>query len=203
MKNKLIKLIIPIFCLLIFGNISYADTEGDVIVVTNVPYTASVTKGATTEGVTMDATNGTHTGLSTVFTLQTNGGDDHFDYIIKSYVDVGGERIPAYGDDGRLTFVHTTISPTTTAVNNAKAGILPSKNVFAYPTRINCTGGVKSSFKTNYKDYGNCHVILMDQAVITDVTHTVQGTPSANTYEPGNDEAGNYQTTIEFTVVAK
>ena len=203
MKNKFLKTIIPIFCLLTFGNISYADTEGDVVVLTNVPYTASITKGASTEGVTMDATNGTHTGLSTVFTLQTNGGDDHFDYIIKSYVDVGGDRIPAYGDDGRLIFVHTTVPPTAAAVNNAKAGTLPSKNVFAYPTRTDCSGGIHSEFKTNYKDYGNCHVITMGYAVATDVTHTVQGTPSANTYEPGNDEAGSYQTTIQFTVVAK
>ena len=81
MKNKLIKTLILLICLTV-ANCVFAEVEEEVIVVTNVPYTASVTKKASTESVTMNPMNGNHTGLSTVFTLQTNGGDDHFDYII-------------------------------------------------------------------------------------------------------------------------
>lgn len=203
MKKTLIKILIPVFCFLTFGNSVFAETEEDVIVVTNVPYTASVTKKASTDNVTMNAVNGSHTGLSTVFTLQTNGGDEHFDYIITAYADVEGERIPAYGNDGRLLFVHTTVPPNSTAISNALSGAGKSKNVFAYPTRTDCTGGIRSEFKPNYKDYGNCHVIFMGHAVSTDVTHTVQQTPCPNTYEVGIDEAGNYKATIMFTVVSK
>ena len=202
MKKILIKTLIPIICLA-FGNCVFAEVEEEVVVVTNVPYTASVTKKSSVDSVTMDAVTGVQSGLSTVFTLQTNGGDEHFDYIITSHIDIEGDTVPAYGNDGRLLFAHTTIPPTSAAVNNAKNGTLPSKNVFAYPTRTDCTGGIHSSFQPNYKTYGNCHVITMGQAVSTDVTHTVQSNPSANTYEPGNDEAGSYRATIVFTIVSK
>ena len=202
MKNKLIKILIPILCLLIFGNNSYAETEGDVIVVTNVPYSASVTQNSSTDSVTMDPFTGVHSGLSTVFTLQSNGGDEHFDYIIKSYIDVGGDRVSAYGDDGRLLFAHTTNPPTLTAVANAKSGTLPSKNVFAYPTQLGWGSGYPE-FKINYKDYGNCYAIFLHDLIQTGVTHIVNGTPSSNTYEMSVDEAGSYRSTIEFTIVAK
>jgi len=186
-----------------FGNCVFAEIEEEVVVVSNVPYTASITKKASTESVTMNAMNGSHTGLSTVFTLQTNGGDDHFDYIITSSIIGEGGQVSAYGDDGRLLFAHTTVPPTAAAISNAKTGSGKSKNVFAYPTIVSATGGIGTQFKTNYKDYGNCWAVFMQKATATDVTHTVQGTPSANTYEVGIDQAGDYRATIMFTVVSK
>ena len=147
--------------------------------------------------------NGTHTGLSTVFTLQTNGGDDHFDYIITSSIITEEGQVSAYGNDGRLLFAHMTVPPTASAVSNAKSGSGMSKNVFAYPTIASATGGIQTEFKTNYKDYGNCYAIFVQKAKAADITHTVQGTPSANTYEVGIDEAGNYKSTIMFTIVSK
>ena len=202
MKNKLIKTLILLICLT-FTNCVFADVEEEVVVVTNVAYTASVTKKASTESVTMNPVNGSHTGLSTVFTLQTNGGDDHFDYIITSQIDTEGGLVSGYGNDGRLLFAHTTVPPTSGAVSNAMTGTGKSKNVFAYPTRTDCTGGIHSEFIPNYKTYGNCYAITMGKAVSTDVTHTVQGTPCANTYEVGIDEAGDYKATIMFTIVNK
>jgi len=186
-----------------FGNLVFAEVEEEVVVVTNVPYSASVTKKASTESVTMNAVNGTHTGLSTVFTLQTNGGDDHFDYIITSSIITEEGQVSAYGNDGRLLFAHMTVPPTASAVSNAKSGSGMSKNVFAYPTIASATGGIQTEFKTNYKDYGNCYAIFVQKAKAADITHTVQGTPSANTYEVGIDEAGNYKSTIMFTIVSK
>ena len=201
MKKSLIKILIPMICLMA-GNSVFADYEEDVLVVTNVPYTAELQITSSSGPVTIDPITGAHSGLSTVFTLQSNGGDEHFDYIIKSYVDVGGDRISAYGDDGRLLFVHTTNPPTTSAVSNAKTGTLPNKNVFAYSTEI-ARSGVRPVFKINYKDYGNCYAIFLDGAVSTGIRHNVSGTPSANTYEMSVDEAGTYKSTIEFTIVSK
>ena len=202
MNKKFIKTLISLICLMFAQNV-YAEVEESVIVVTNVPYEASLTKKSSTNSATVDPATGVHSGLSTVFTLQTNGGDDHFDYIIKSYIDIDGDRVSAYGDDGRLLFAHETVPPTLAAVNNAKSGISPSKNVFAYPTQVNTTGGIRSEFKTNYKEYGNCYAIFIGKARSTDVTHTVQGTPKANTYQSGLDQSGTYKSTIEFTIVSK
>ncbi len=202
MNKILVKTLILLICLM-FGNLVFAEVEEEVVVVTNVPYSASVTKKASTESVTMNAVNGTHTGLSTVFTLQTNGGDDHFDYIITSSIITEEGQVSAYGNDGRLLFAHMTVPPTASAVSNAKSGSGMSKNVFAYPTIASATGGIQTEFKTNYKDYGNCYAIFVQKAKAADITHTVQGTPSANTYEVGIDEAGNYKSTIMFTIVSK
>ena len=201
MKNKLIKILIPILSLLVFSNCAFADYEADVLVVTNVAYTATVQIVSSSGPVTIDPETGVHTGLSTVFTLQSNGGDEHFDYIIRSYIEAGGAQVPAYGDDGRLLFAHTTNPPTSAAIANAKTGTAPNKNVFAYPTNI-AMGGFRSQFIPNYKTYGNCHVITLDGAVSTGITHQVSGTPCANTYEMSVDEAGTYRSTIEFTIVA-
>ena len=202
MKNKIIKTLILLICLAFAGSV-YADVEEEVIVVTNVDYTATLTKQSSSAPVTMNPLDGTHSGLSTVFTLQTNGGDDHFDYIITSYINAGGGTVPAYGDDGRLLFAHEINPPSSTAISNALSGSGSSRNVFAYPTQVTATGGVQSQFKTNYKDYGNCHAIFVDDATSTTVTHIVQGTPCTNTYEVGADEAGNYKSTILFTIVSK
>ena len=201
MKKTIIKTLIPILCLT-FGIPAFAEVEEDVIVVTNVPYTATLTRGPSINNVSMDVLTGTHSGLSSVFTLQSNGGDEYFDYIIKSYINIDGDRVSAYGDDGRLLFAHTTNAPTSTAIENAKTGTLPNKNVFAYPTQIGRGSGYPE-FKIDYKDYGNCWAIFLHDLISTDVTHIVNGTPCANTYEMSVDEAGTYSATIEFTIVAK
>ena len=181
----------------------YADAEGEVIVVTKVAYTASLTKKASVESGTVNPANGTHTGLSSVFTLQTNGGDNHFDYVITSYVDLSDGRASGYAEDGRLMFAHTTTLPNLTAYVNAKTGSGNSKNIFAYPTNVTVTGGRTANFETNYKDYGRCYVIYDNGAETGDVTLSVLGTPCTNTYEVGLDEAGTYKSTIVFTIASK
>lgn len=202
MKREFIKTLI-LTAILSFGLSVYADTEGDVMVVTKVPYTASLTKKASNESATLNPANGTHTGLSSVFTLQTNGGDDNFEYIISSYIDINEGRVSGYGNDGRLLFAHTTTLPDLTSLANAKSGSGQSKNIFAYPTNVVTTGGRSSIFRQNYKDYGNCYQIFASTVELGDITHNVSGTPSANTYEAGLDEAGTYKSVVMFTIVSK
>ena len=203
MKNNLIKTLILIICLTFTGSV-FAEVEEEVIVVTNVPYTATLTKRPSTESGTINPVNGTHPGLASVFTLQTNGGDDYFEYIISSYIDTSEGRTSGYGDDGRLLFAHTITQPDLTAYENAKSGSGQSKNIFAYPTSLSLTGGRTYDFKLNYKEYGNCYAIYAGSSENPgDITHTVSGTPSTNTYESGLDEAGTYKSTIVFTVASK
>ena len=202
MDTKIFKILIPIICLM-FCQTVFAEAEQEVIVVTNVPYTASVTKKPSVETATLNPANGTHTGLSSVFTLQTNGGDEHFDYVITSYVDTDSGRASAYGPDGRILFAQTTTLPDLTALANAKSGVGQSKNIFAYPTNILATNGRTSAFNTNYKDYGPCYVISVNGNETGDITFNVSGTPCSNTYEAGLDESGDYKAVLVFTVTAK
>ena len=122
-------------CLAFCGSV-YAEVEEEVVVVTNVPYTASITKKTSTETGTVNPANGNHTGLSSVFTLQTNGGDDHFEYIISSYIDLKEGRTTGYGSDRRLLFTHTSTLPDLAALAGAKNGSGQSKNIIAYPTNL-------------------------------------------------------------------
>ena len=181
----------------------FAEAEQEVIVVTNVPYEASLTKKASTENATLNPADGTHTGLSTVFTLQTNGGDEHFDYIITSSIDKFGESISGFGPDGRLLFTHTTELPLNPPINNAKTGSGKSKCVIAYPVSVTATNGRTTSFQTGYGTYGDCYVILDNGAETGDVTFSVSGTPCANTYEAGLDQEGSYKSVIMFTIASK
>ena len=201
MRSKFVKTLIPIICLMFCQSVFAVEEE--VIVVTNVPYTASLTKKASIDTATMDPANGTHTGLSTVFTLQTNGGDEHFDYIITSSINKFGETISGFGPDGRLLFTHATELPLNTPINNAKTGSGKSKCVIAYPVSVTATNGRTTSYQTGYGSYGDCYVILDNGAETGDVTFTVSGTPCANTYEPGLDEEGNYTSVIMFTIASK
>ena len=185
------------FCQSVFA------VEEEVIVVTNVPYTASLTKIASTENATMDPANGTHTGLSTVFTLQTNGGDEHFDYIITSSVNKYGGTASGFGSDGRLLFTHTIELQSDTQINNAKTGSGKSPCVIAYPVSVVTTNGRTSSFETGYGIYGDCYVILDNGAETGDVTFTVSGTPCSNTYEAGLDQEGSYKSVMTFTIASK
>lgn len=188
---------------LTFAGVVYAEAEEEVIVVTNVEYTASLTKKPSTESGSIDPANGTHSGLASVFTLQTNGGDDYFEYIINSYITINEGNVSAFGNDGRILFAHTTALPDLTALANAKSGSGQSKNIFAYPTNVVASGGRSSVFKQNYKDYGNCYQIFASTVENGDVTLNVTGTPVGTTYEAGLDEAGTYKSTVVFTITSK
>ena len=202
MKTKLLTILTLLTCL-IFGNTAFADVEEDVIVVTNVDYTASLTKKSATESSTVSPATGTHTGLSSVFTLQTNGGDDYFDYIITSYIDIEGERVSAFGSDGRVLFAHEVNPPSSAAVNNAKSGVGVSKNVFAYPTTVSATNGFEANFQVGNATYGDCYVVLSNGNEESDITYTIGTSPCPGTYEVGRDESGTYKSTMVITIASK
>ncbi len=202
MKNILIKTLMMLICLT-FANTVFAEVEEEVIVVTKVPYTARLIKKVSTESGTMDPVNGTHSGLSSVFTLDTNGGDDNFEYIINAYITTNEGNVSALGNDRRLLFAHTTTLPDLTALANAKSGSGQSKNIVAYPSNVVASGGRSSIFRQNYKEYGNCYQIYASTVENGDITFNVSGTPAGTTYEAGLDEAGTYKSTIVFTITSK
>lgn len=202
MKKTLIKNLILLICLTFCGNV-FAEVEEEVIVVTNVDYTASLTKKSSVDSATIDVETGAHTGLSSIFTLETNGGDEHFDYIISSHIDAEGGSVSGFGNGGRILFAHVANPPTSGAVSNAKTGSGQSKNVFAYPTNIALQGGRTATFEADYSEYGDCYVVLDNGAETGDITFNITGTPCANTYEAGLDQAGSYKSVMVFTITSK
>ena len=135
--------------------------------------------------------------------MQTNGGDDNFDYIVTSYIDIEGGQVSAFGSDGRLLFAHETTLPDSTAVNNAKIGEGVSKNVFAYPTEVTATNGMSASFQPSDPNYGSCYKILANDSEEGDITFTIATSPCTNTYELGRDESGPYKAVVVYTITSK
>ena len=198
---KILALLLTFFTSMTVVN---ADVEQTITVYTNVPTYATITKSnSSVEHNTLNATTGVHSGLSSVFNIETNGSDENYDLIMTSYIELDNDTVSAYGDDGRILFVHTTHPPTLQAVNNAKAGEVSNKNVIAYPTSISATNGITSEFKVDDPTYGNCYTIKLNNATSGNVTHNVLGTPSSNTYRVDEDMQGDYKAFLRFTLIGK
>ena len=201
-KNNFILLILLIVTA-ISGTKSYADTSRDMVLRSAIPPTVSITKTSSTENQTANSKTGVHSGLMSVFTLQTNGGDDDFDFILTASAPSSGGPVSAFGNGGRyIIFTHSTAEVTGSAIDNAKSGYDNNKNVIAYPFSISTTNPVTSSYKMSYSTYGECYKILLNGETDTSVTVSVDGTPISATYSMA-DQSGSYQATVTLTAFGK
>lgn len=203
-KNILLILLIAAFCGL--GQ-AYADVEVEQELDVDVLPTVTITKSAeSVESGTLNSTNGsiTGTGVKSVFTLQTNGTDDDYEFVMSSTIQVDGNIVSAYTPHGDILFGNITVLPTTEAVNNAKSRLTGNANVIAYPVTVLTEGSMTSEFHYNNATYGDYYKIMVnnDQEQ-RKVTHRINSTPVTNSYNVSEDEAGTYQAIITFTSVAK
>jgi len=203
-KNVILILLIAAFCGL--GQ-AYGDTEVEQDVDVDVPPTVTITKSAeSNENGTINVSNGNITGdpVKSVFTLQTNGTDDDYEFVMSSSIMIDGDRVSAYTPHGDLLFGNTTVLPTTEAINNAKSRLKNNANVIAYPVIIETEGSMSSEFHYNNPTYGDYYKIMVngDQEE-RKVTQKISSTPIGVSYSVGEDEAGTYQAIVTFTAVAK
>lgn len=204
MRKSISTLITTIMIILLQG-ISYADTTEDVILTTSIPATISITKGVSAdESKTVTAATGVHTGLSSVFTLQTNADDTDFDIVLSSSCEVGGSLVPAFAQNGSvIVFTHTVRDTTTGDVDNAKNGGSKNFNVIAYPFAVTPTNPMTAVYKASFRDKDDSFQILLNELKEGSVTCTIGGTPVSGTYNIGQDEAGVYKATVTLTAIGK
>ena len=114
-------------------------------------------------------------------------------------------EVSGYTENGALLFTNTTVLPTSSAVNNAKVGGKDNRNVIAYPITMNITDPMSVTYDSSRAtDEGKgCYVIKINSANEGTLTQSVGGTPVANTYSIGQDEAGTYKATVYLTTVSK
>ena len=60
-----------------------------------------------------------------------------------------------------------------------------------------------SDFKREYSVYGDCYVIKLNGTQNGTVTHRIEGTPVAGSYNVGQDRSGSYKSTVVITAVSK
>ena len=205
-KQKNILLILLIAAIGGFGQ-AFGDVEVEQDVDVDVPPTVTITKSAeSVESGTLNSSNGNiiGTGVKSVFTLQTNGDDDDYEFVMSSTLQIDGDTVSAYTPHGDILFGNTTVLPTREAVNNAKSRLYNNANVIAYPVSVLTEGSMTSEFHYNNATYGDYYKIVVngDQEQ-RKVTHRITSSPVNKSYAVGEDEAGLYQTVITFTAVAK
>ena len=182
----------------------YGDTEVEQMLKTSVQPAVSIVKTSSVEEGTVNPQTGVHTGLNTVFTLQSNDAtDSNYDFIVTSSILTSDGNVSAYSKNGSLLFTNIANPPSITAVNNAKAHGNNNKNVIVYPLNSVTTPPITSIYQENYKSYGNCYIILLHGADEGTLTQTVQSNPIAGTYSASEDEAGTYRATVTFSAFAK
>lgn len=204
MKNKTLKLLFLIMAVS-FGTVkSYGYAEAEQSVQTTVQPSVAISKQSSSIDLgSINPTTGASTGLNTVFSIQTNGSDDDYDFVVQATIPVEEGLVSAYGNDGCLLFANIGNSPTAEAIENAKSGGNNNKNVIAYPVTVTTSEPMTSEFQKNYGLYGDCYVIKINNSSNGTVTHIVGQTPVQGTYNVGQDQAGTYQATVTFTAYSK
>lgn len=204
MKNKTLKLLFLIMAVS-FGTVkSYGYAEAEQSVQTTVQPSVAISKQSSSIDLgSINPTTGASTGLNTVFSIQTNGSDDDYDFVVQATIPVEEGLVSAYGNNGCLLFANIGNSPTAEAIENAKSGGNNNKNVIAYPVTVTTSEPMTSEFQKNYGLYGDCYVIKINNSSNGTVTHIVGQTPMQGTYNVGQDQAGTYQATVTFTAYSK
>ena len=188
-----------------FGTVkSYGYAEAEQSVQTTVqPSVAIAKQSSSIDTGSINPKTGVSTGLNTVFSIQTNGSDDDYDFVVQATIPVDEGTVSAYGNDGSLLFANIISSPTSAAIENAKSGGSNNENVIAYPVTVTTSEPMTSEYQKNYGLYGDCYVIKVNSSSNGTVTHIVGQTPVQGTYSVGQDQAGTYQATVTFTAYSK
>ena len=87
---------------------AYGYAEAEQSVLTDVQPAVAIEKQTSSiENASANGETGAHTGLQSVFSIQTNGTDSDYDFIITSKILTDGGEVSAYGNNGSLLFEGT------------------------------------------------------------------------------------------------
>ena len=204
-KHSLLISLILVTAVLTSTEKAFGYAEVEQAVTLSVQPAVSIQKTVSMENGTINPRTGVHTGLNASFSVQTNGTDDDYDFIIGSKIQTAeGSEVSAYTNDGALLFGNTNSLPSVSAINNAKQGGKNNSNVIAYPIEMTTTGNLEVNYqasKTTEQGTG-CYVVLMKTDSEGAVTQTVGTSPIKDTFSFA-DEAGSYKSVVYFTAVSK
>lgn len=155
--------------------------------------------------------NGNHSGLNASFTLQTNGSDENYIYILGSkIISSGNVEVPAYSADGKALLFgrigEEEYLPTTEAIEDAKNGGSNNPNVIAYPCTITISEPMTAEFQTDIDLDGETvdgYVVKVNTASEGVLDQKISGSPVSGTYSPALDMAGTYKAVVYFTAISK
>ena len=141
-------------------------------------------------------------------TVQGNVNTENIFAIGSQITAQGGEIISAFSNDGTALlfgrYNEEEHFPTLDAINDAKAGGSNNANVIAYPiTKMSITAPMTMEYNpTLATEEGTigCYVINLNEGMSATVEQIIGGVPYGNTYSGGQDMAGDYKSTVFFTI---
>ena len=161
------------------------------------------------ESNNIDAETGIHSGLNASFILKVNDVKTEDIFIVGSKITAqGGEIVSAFSNDGSALlfgrYNEEEYYPTLDAINNAKEGGDSNANVIAYPiSKMTITEPMTmefdSSIETEEGTIGG-YVISLNEGTTATVEQSIGGNPYGKTYSGGQDMAGDYKSTVFFTI---
>ena len=175
------------------------------------PAVAMSRSSATSETAIINPENGTHNGLSASFSIQTNGTDENYNFIVGSKItSYGNVEVSAYSNDGNYLlfgrYGEEEYLPTADSIENAKAGGKKNFNVIAYPIdSMVITSPMTVSYDDAFEtaEGTGCYVVKVNGLQEGTLTQTLGGTPLSGTYSPSQDLAGQYRAVVYFTAISK
>ena len=160
-KDKVLILMIAAM----FGCLStYADTEEDLLLSVRALPTVSIEKlsESVENGWASPGTGVVSTDLRSVFTLQTTGTDDDYEFIITSEINTDGGTAQAFGKNESILFANTTKPPTNSDVIDAKDWGNNNKNVIVYPINVAVGSPMSVVHKLPHEKYGDCYAVRVN-----------------------------------------
>ena len=200
MKNKLLILLV----LILFAPYSYGAAMLNGEIITNIPDSALVTAIPNEKNTTIiNAEDGTHNGLQADFTIQTNGDDSIFDFVLSSTVSTSeGDKDAYFVNNGGLYIMlgNKTRIPTTEAYNDISTGkFLSNSNLIAYAVTNTTAATVNPEY---YNGVLSC-VIKINGLQDLNISQNILGYPSLNTYAVKEDNSGTYEVVLTLNAIRK
>lgn len=212
-KLNLLNILILVTTVLFSTVEAFASTSVVQTLTTSAQPTVAIEKTATSvETGEINPKTGKHSGLNVSFNLQTNGTDDDYLFIVGSKImSNGGQEVSAYSNDGAALlfgkYDQEEYLPTTTAIENAKAGGNNNPNVIVYPiSSMTITSPMTVEFNAsqeNSEGSSGCYVVKVNSAQEGTLKQIIGGSPINNSYSVGQDMSGIYRAVVYFTAISK
>lgn len=184
---------------------AFGYTEVEQAVVLSVqPAVALERTSSASESGSIDPLTGQNSGISASFSIEVNGTDENYDFIVGSTITTLEGSASAFTKDGSLIFANTSSLPSSTAVEDARNHGSDNRNVIVYPVgSMTITSPMTIQFEPGNATYGNCYKVKVNNASEGTLNQTIGTSAVPGTYNMAQDEAGSYQVTVFFTAVSK
>lgn len=196
-----------IFILCICQSQAFAVQTLTETIVTNVPGVVRITPTSTSTTGTINPLNGVNTGISSQFSILTNGTDSNYDYILTGTLQIqGAQTANAYFQKNAINYLilgnnAPNLLPTLASVNNIKT--TPSQNnnpnAIAYPITNTLTNFTTITYANDPLYGGACFKVKTGATHNGVVKETVGTAPLAGTYYYGEDKPGTYEAVVQLT----